>query len=317
MYHYVRELAISPYPRLKARAVDEFGEQLDYFLQYYSLVTMQECIDAVYCGKQLPRNALLLTFDDGYLDHYKNVFPILQRKGVQGSFFVPGRAVAEQAVLAVNKIQFILAAMPDVRAVVQSLYDCLDDYRDEFDLLPSGDYYEKLAKPDYFDTAEVVFIKKMLSMELPLPCRERIVNRLFARHVTEDEAAFARGLYLKRTQMEEMVAAGMYIGCHGYNHLWLGEIPRKEQEQDIDRALDFLDGCGIDVTRWAITYPYESYNASLLEVVSQRGCRLGFIEGEDIAAVNKNNVFEIVRLDTNEFPLCGTDKPNRWTQQVI
>ena len=50
---------------------------------------MQELIAAVKNGKQLSHNSLLLTFDDGYKDHFEFVLPILEEFGIQGSFFPP------------------------------------------------------------------------------------------------------------------------------------------------------------------------------------------------------------------------------------
>jgi peptidoglycan/xylan/chitin deacetylase (PgdA/CDA1 family) len=37
---------------------------------------------------QLPENAVLLTFDDGYLDNWVHVFPILKKYGMKGTIFV-------------------------------------------------------------------------------------------------------------------------------------------------------------------------------------------------------------------------------------
>jgi peptidoglycan/xylan/chitin deacetylase (PgdA/CDA1 family) len=39
-------------------------------------------------GSHLPRKSIILTFDDGYVDHYMNVFPKLLNFGYSGTFFV-------------------------------------------------------------------------------------------------------------------------------------------------------------------------------------------------------------------------------------
>ncbi len=108
MYHYVRELENTRYPRIKARQLSEFKAQLNYLEKNYEFVTIEECIDAIYKGDDIPDNAVLLTFDDGYKDHYESVFPILERKDIQGVFFPPAKAILEDEVLDVNKIHHIL-----------------------------------------------------------------------------------------------------------------------------------------------------------------------------------------------------------------
>ncbi len=63
--------------------------------------------------KDLPPHAALLTFDDAYVDHFRNVLPNLQKEGLTGYIFIPARAVLEHQALEVNKIHFILAAVKE------------------------------------------------------------------------------------------------------------------------------------------------------------------------------------------------------------
>ncbi|WP_217649007.1 polysaccharide deacetylase family protein [Yersinia ruckeri] len=86
MYHYVRNIKESRYPDIKGLELDCFIEQLDFFIDNYHIVTMEEVISS-YAGKtELLSNSLLLTFDDGYAEHFNHVYPILKERGVQGSF---------------------------------------------------------------------------------------------------------------------------------------------------------------------------------------------------------------------------------------
>ena len=108
MYHYVRDPERSRYPRIKVRSTKEFRNQLDYLAGHFTPVTAQEVIAASRGETILPPNAVWLTFDDGYLDHYLTVFPLLHDRGWQGSFFAPARAVMEGKLLDVNKIHLLL-----------------------------------------------------------------------------------------------------------------------------------------------------------------------------------------------------------------
>ena len=79
MYHYVRDLPRTRYPRIKGRTIEEFEGQLDYIQQHYTVTTTRAVVEASRGGRPLPPNACLLTFDDGFLDHYTTVFPRLLR----------------------------------------------------------------------------------------------------------------------------------------------------------------------------------------------------------------------------------------------
>ena len=79
MYHYVRDLERSRYPRIRGRRIAEFRNQLDYIARHLNPVTAQQVIAASRGQNDLPQNAVWLTFDDGYLDHYLTVFPVAAR----------------------------------------------------------------------------------------------------------------------------------------------------------------------------------------------------------------------------------------------
>ena len=80
MYHNLRELEHSRFPEIKGRTVDQFNGQLEYMQKHYTFVTVEELIAHLDDeGGRLPRNAAILTFDDGYIDHFPNVFPILDQ----------------------------------------------------------------------------------------------------------------------------------------------------------------------------------------------------------------------------------------------
>jgi len=64
MYHYTRDLKHSKYPNIKGLEWELFKQQLDFFGQNFSVIRMEDVIEAVNGGKDLMENALLLTFDD-------------------------------------------------------------------------------------------------------------------------------------------------------------------------------------------------------------------------------------------------------------
>jgi len=90
----VRDLEYSAYPNIKGRTIDEFRLQVDYLSRYYRVIRMEDLIEAIETDGDLPERAALLTFDDGYKDHFDNIFPILKRYGWQGTFFIPVQALS-------------------------------------------------------------------------------------------------------------------------------------------------------------------------------------------------------------------------------
>ncbi len=91
MYHYVGTLPEDPDPyRIELTvSAQRFREHIEYLVsQGYSSVSLYEVNEALLNGTPLPPKPIVLTFDDGYLDHYTNVFPILRQHSFTGTFFI-------------------------------------------------------------------------------------------------------------------------------------------------------------------------------------------------------------------------------------
>lgn len=99
MYHYVsappansgdirRDLSVSP---------ENFRDQMKLLKEKgFNTITPDQLAGALLRGDKLPRNPILLTFDDGYEDAYKVAFPILKEFGFTGTFFVITGFIDEQ-----------------------------------------------------------------------------------------------------------------------------------------------------------------------------------------------------------------------------
>lgn len=304
MYHYVRDLKYSRYPEIKGLDYKLFKEQIDFFKNNFEIVTMEEVIEA--CNSEnnkLPENALLLTFDDGYIDHFTTVFPVLKENKIQGSFFIPGKTFSENVLLDVNKIHFILASA-DIQEIVKSMLDRLDFYRKEFSesgLLSNEELFAKYAIASRFDRKETVFVKNILQNVLPENLRKIIASELFEKYVQLPENVFSKELYMSRDQIKCMKDAGMFIGIHGYDHYWLGKLQEDEMKADIDKALDIMSDF-IEKDSWIMNYPYGSYNEDVVKYVKERGCVCGLTTEVRIAEIGKDNRYLLPRLDCNDFP---------------
>lgn len=253
-------------------------------------------------GGEVPENSVLLTFDDAYIDHYLNVFPILNKYGIQGCFYVPVKAITNHQVLNVNKIHFILASCKDKSILIKALYSLLDKYRREFDLKDNAYYYKKLAVANRWDPAEVIFIKRLLQVELPEKIRNIFTDRLFKEYVTDNESAFSRSLYMNEAQLKCMHRNGMHIGAHGYDHYWLDSLTKIQQENEIKKSYQFLKNIGIDTEKegWTICYPYGAYDNKLLGILNQYNCSLGFTTVAEKAVLLEATRYKLARLDAND-----------------
>lgn len=181
-----------------------FEKQLAYLLEHYTPVRMDEILAAYQKNdfSDIPENGFVLTFDDGYIDHYEVVYPILKKVGVQGVFFPNTMAWKENKLLTVNRIHFILAAveLKGSLAMNQLVADCfeeMDFYRNQgVTLLSNEELYQNLAVANRWDPGEVIFVKRLLQNALPEEIRTEIAKHLFQKYVGCEESTFAEKLYM-------------------------------------------------------------------------------------------------------------------------
>jgi peptidoglycan/xylan/chitin deacetylase (PgdA/CDA1 family) len=91
MYHYI---SAAPFTQDRIRyglsvPPEMFDAQLKLLHDNgFSTITLRQLYEHLAIGTPLPDNPIVLTFDDGYLDNYTNAFPLLQKYGMIGTFFV-------------------------------------------------------------------------------------------------------------------------------------------------------------------------------------------------------------------------------------
>jgi peptidoglycan/xylan/chitin deacetylase (PgdA/CDA1 family) len=91
MYHYVGELPEDADVYRTDLTVDPavFRAHIAYLhSEGYQTISMYDLYAALMHGAALPPRPIILTFDDGYIDHYEHVFPILREFGFTGTFFI-------------------------------------------------------------------------------------------------------------------------------------------------------------------------------------------------------------------------------------
>src|SRR5207244_51018 len=113
--------------------------------KHYTILDVREILAAIRGETTLPRNACLLTFDDGFLDHYTVVFPCLDYRRLPAVFFVPGRPIEEREILDVHGIHFVLAAVSDPRQLIEEVFGLLRQYRPGHDVPDDRTLYQRSA----------------------------------------------------------------------------------------------------------------------------------------------------------------------------
>ena len=106
---------------------------------------------------------------------------------------------------------------------------------------------------------------------------------------------------MSEEQIKSMKRHGMFIGLHGYDHYWLGNLNTEQMKTDITKALEVMDSF-IKKNEWVMNYPYGSYNSDVIDFIKSKGAVLGVTTEVRVADLSMDSVYELPRLDCNDFP---------------
>ena len=298
MYHYVRDLPRTQFPRLKGMLTGDFRRQVDFLRERYEMATLESAL-AFWRGEYTPtRDLCLLTFDDGLKDHYTDVLPILVERKIQGLFFIITTCLEEQRVVSVHKNHFLMAAL-DFEAYRQAFLRSLAKISPDTDV--SVDMTQ--AKRTYrWDNDEVAVFKYLLNHRLTEGLRDQILNELFQEHLG-DESDFARQLYLSWGQTRAMQRAGMIIGGHSHKHVPLAGLAPDEQQRELGICTTLLRQRLDQQAFWPFSYPYgktDTFDRQTVRILQQNGvaCAFSSVSGETRP---RDDVYALRRVDAKSL----------------
>jgi peptidoglycan/xylan/chitin deacetylase (PgdA/CDA1 family) len=241
------------------------------------------------------RATALLTFDDGFADHYEHVFPALRSRGLGGIFFLSGASLGDRpALLNVHKTHFLLSHLGAER-FTQELGAALEAEDVSVAAHAGRDGIYR------YDEAPDVRIKRVLNYEAPYPVANRVLSAVFERHLG-DSVAFARTLYLSAPQIREMARGGMTFGFHTETHPVLSRLTPDEQRAELRNGPSVI----ADLTGQRMVpfcYPYgfpHTYNTSTLRILEECGYSMAFNTVRREVTIGSDHRFELPRFDTRD-----------------
>ena len=119
IYHHIEDA-----PRTASRAQrrwfispKKFESQMDWVAAHgFYPITMEQLIAHLKHGQILPSKPIVLTFDDGWKDHYSVVFLILKEHHFVGTFFVITDSVEHSAYMTWEQLRVMSAAGMDIQS---------------------------------------------------------------------------------------------------------------------------------------------------------------------------------------------------------
>lgn len=105
-YHQVTDEPLDPDFEMYNVPPAEFAAQLDYLkAEGYTTITLQDFMRVVHGKGELPSKPIVLTFDDGYADNYKEMLPILEAHNMTAVVYVITNELGKKNYLKLDELK--------------------------------------------------------------------------------------------------------------------------------------------------------------------------------------------------------------------
>ena len=300
MYHYVRQIKGSKYPNIKGLEFENFKKQINFFSKKFNIISHNEFLEIIKSKKIPKKPSIMLTFDDGFIDHYKYVFQHLRQKRISACFYPPIQVVENKTILDVNKIHFILEKEQNRKKILKEIDNLL--IKKNKKTINQLDLNKIKYLNDLYDDKETTLIKRLLQYYLPFDDRNYIINELFKKIINISFENFAKEIYMNADHLKEMYSEGMTFGSHGYHHVYWEFLDKNKQEEELINSIKFYKKLNFNTDNISVCYPYGSYNDITIDILREKN--ISFALSTHVGDVNKSNIFEkykLPRMDTNDF----------------
>ncbi|WP_202840278.1 polysaccharide deacetylase family protein [Luteimonas saliphila] len=296
-YHRVRDVAREfAFDRaLVSASPARFHSQMRHLRDRFHPVSCREVVAALDGGPALPRDAVLVTFDDGYDDNHAVAFPILRELGVPATFFVATGHIDSGMPYAYDWVAHLVVTMSDARLRLPELaIDVpLPADRDARHAL-TGTVLDRLK---YLDDAG----QQGVIDELQARCgRPRAAGHVDCRPMTWD-------------QLREMRDGGMEIGGHGVHHRMLAKLPDEALLAEVSECQARLTA-ELGAPAIAVSYPVggpDAYDARVIDAVRAQGFRIGFSYINGVSVPDDANRYGLLRVAVE------ADVDQSWFQGIL
>ena len=93
-YHRVEENV----PFAKGISPRIFATQMEYLWKRgYHSVSFDDLADHLLVGRPLPSRPFIISFDDGYIDHFTRAYPVMKRYGFTATIFIPSAFIGRKS----------------------------------------------------------------------------------------------------------------------------------------------------------------------------------------------------------------------------
>jgi peptidoglycan/xylan/chitin deacetylase (PgdA/CDA1 family) len=239
-------------PFFPALPTEVFERQMAFVARTYSVLPLEDLVDRM-ARNRVPRNALAITFDDGYRDNLTHAAPVLARHGLHATVFLATGAVASGEPLWFDRLALTFKR---ARATAWSA--------PWGETMPLGTTAERLAALGRAQS----HLKRLGEDD-----RLLAVDELFITLDCAEDRSALKNLMLSWDDVHALVGLGFDIGGHTVSHPILSRLSPERARAEIAGCRAMIQAACGRAPR-AFAYPNgrrDDYSPEVVRVVREAG----------------------------------------------
>lgn len=279
LYHGVAPRQVDGIYNYRKKNIDteSFKRHLSYLSRHYTIITLEEAVDALTQNQPLPKYPLVITFDDGYQNNLQHAAPILQHHAVPATIFLATNFIDKKEPLWVDRLEYAINYGGPYKNLTLKEKTALDaTLREKFKQIPDADREKSL---DEFETAAGcalgTFENEQASHYAPLTWEE--VSKAKQNNIT--------------------------FGAHTESHPILTRLTEEEATSEIMNSFAILTGHTQHPSK-VFAYPNgtrEDFNDTIKSILKHNGFSAA------LTTISGQNTTKTDRFALHRFSMDGTD----------
>ncbi len=238
LYHRVTHLENDP--QLLSVTPDRFYDQIDLLRKNFNLLGIEEFYELFAHRKKIPRNAAIITFDDGYADNYYEALPVLRSLNSQALFYITTSNLDTDRELWWDELERIILGGHNLPAFIE---------------INTGDRLIRFSTSNSAERANTYHALHPHLKYLPPQQRDKIMDALRQSARLSNHGRESHRLLTLKELKQLSDSPSAIIGAHTHNHPALSTLSYHEQLQEMKLSKDILERA-INRKISHFSYPY-------------------------------------------------------------
>jgi peptidoglycan/xylan/chitin deacetylase (PgdA/CDA1 family) len=248
-----------------------FEDHLNWFKCHdYNVMSFNQVSENLTDGQPIPQKSIIITFDDGSLDQYRNAVPLLKKYGYSATFFPIKNCVYKNQVFWLTEFYVYLHELGFKR-----VNDILQDLPRLPDSLVVDERIPRFSRVKRDIAFEFKYFLSPKEKEAGLEKLRKESTK------TRSEITTFCERYMNPDQLKDLIQDGFEIGSHGVHHYPMICLTNDEKKEEIEKKwIDELD----PDRRKIFSLPFGSHSLS----------DLALFDGYDFVLTTKHETYPSV-----------------------